>query len=303
MTTAIDLFAGGGGFTEGAEQAGVRVLWAANHNPAAVDCHRQNHPTVVHACQDLHQADFRDAPKHDVLLASPSCVGHTHARGKDRPSHDADRATAWAVVTAAEVHRPAVVLVENVPEFQSWELFPAWLLALRSLGYAVAPYVRDAAHHGVPQNRERLFFVATRSRSPLFLTIPERPIVPFSSFIRWNEGKWSKVDKPRRALETLTRIAHARPIYGERFLDSYYGSAAGGRSIDRPIGTITTKDRWAVIRGDEMRMLLVGEARDAMGFRSDYILPANNKIAMKLLGNAVCPQVATDMLSAVLAAA
>ena len=36
---AIDLFAGAGGFSEGARAAGVNVVWAANHWPAAVAVH------------------------------------------------------------------------------------------------------------------------------------------------------------------------------------------------------------------------------------------------------------------------
>lgn len=35
MTTAIDLFAGLGGWSTGARMAGVDVLWAANHWPDA----------------------------------------------------------------------------------------------------------------------------------------------------------------------------------------------------------------------------------------------------------------------------
>ena len=49
---AIDLFAGWGGFTLGAEQAGVDVVWAANHWPLAVAAHTLNHPNITHACQD-----------------------------------------------------------------------------------------------------------------------------------------------------------------------------------------------------------------------------------------------------------
>ena len=41
---AIDLFAGAGGFTVGAIEAGAEVVWAANHWAEAVACHALNHP-------------------------------------------------------------------------------------------------------------------------------------------------------------------------------------------------------------------------------------------------------------------
>lgn len=74
--------------------AGAEVVWAANHWPVAVEWHAANHPDTVHACQDLHQADWRTVPPHDLLLASPACQGHAKARGKERPHHDAERSTA-----------------------------------------------------------------------------------------------------------------------------------------------------------------------------------------------------------------
>lgn len=104
MTTAIDLFAGLGGWSTGARMAGVEVLWAANHWPAAVEWHSQNHPDAIHVCQDLHQADWTKVPSHDILLASPCCQGHSKARGKasGNPQHDASRSTAWAVAGTSE---------------------------------------------------------------------------------------------------------------------------------------------------------------------------------------------------------
>ena len=91
---AADLFAGAGGFSTGARLAGVPVVWAANHWPAAVRVHARNHPDTVHACQDLQQANWATVPAHDLLLASPCCQGHSHARGKSagNPKHDASRA-------------------------------------------------------------------------------------------------------------------------------------------------------------------------------------------------------------------
>ncbi|WP_431276222.1 DNA cytosine methyltransferase [Variovorax ureilyticus] len=294
---AIDLFAGAGGFTTGAEMAGVKVVWAANHWPAAVQVHANNHPGTQHVCQDLQQADWREVPAHDLLLASPACQGHSRARGRERPHHDAQRATAWAVVSAAECHQPAAVVVENVPEYSHWVLFPAWCAAMHALGYALAPMVLDAADHGVPQHRRRLFIVGTLSKHPIELRLPQREHVGSASVIDFGAGNWSAVDRPGRSAATLARIAEGRRTCGHRFLTAYYGNERGGRGLHRPVGTITTRDRWAVVDGDRMRMLTVSECRGAMGFPADYQLPARQKDAMHMLGNAVCPPVARDLIA------
>lgn len=300
---AIDLFAGLGGFSEGAEQAGVRVVWAANHWPAAVQVHANNHPETEHLCQDLQQADWTQVPAHDLLLASPACQGHSRARGADRPHHDATRATAWAVVSALECHRPPLALIENVPDFTRWVLFPAWCSAVNALGYAISPHLVDAADHGVPQHRERVLIALTRSKHPIELNLPRRQHVPAATIIDFDAERWSPIDRPGRSPATLARIANGRRQHGDRFLMAFYGNEKGGRSLSRPIGTITTRDRWAIVDGDRMRMLSVAEARRAMGFRASYQLPERARDAMHMLGNAVCPPVARDVIAALREAA
>lgn len=303
--SAIDLFAGSGGFSEGATMAGCQVVWAANHWPAAVEIHAANHPDAAHACQDLHQADWTRVPSHDLLLASPACQGHSRARGADRPHHDATRSTAWAVVSALECHRTPLAIVENVPDFCKWALFPAWCSALHALGYAVSPHVVDCADLGVPQNRERVFIVLSRSKHPIELALPKLDHVPASSFVDFTAGNWKAIDCPGRAPATLARVANGRRAHGARFLAPFYGSGSGltGRSLHRPIGTITTRDRWAVIDGDRMRILSVTEAMRAMSFRTTYRLPQRQRDAMIMLGNAVPPLAASHVISALQAAA
>lgn len=301
----IDLFAGAGGFSTGARMAGCSVAWAANHWPLAVQYHAANHPATAHACQDLQQADFRDAPAHDLLLASPACQGHSRARGTDKPHHDAQRATAWAVVTCAEVHRPAALVVENVVEFSAWTLWPAWCAALHAMGYALAPMVLDAADSGVPQHRRRLFVVGTRSTHPVELRLPRREHVAAASVIDFSAGSWSAVNKPGRSVNTLARVAAGRRQFGARFVAPYYGSGSGetGRSLDRPIGTLTTRARWALIDGDRMRMVRAVEGLALMGFPDGYQLPANEAQAWHLIGNAVAPAQACDVIDALRRAA
>jgi DNA (cytosine-5)-methyltransferase 1 len=48
-------------------------------------------------------------------------------------------------------------------------------------------------------------------------------------------------------------------------------------------------------------MFTVDECRAAMTFDSDYQLPENNKLAVHLLGNAVCPKPVSQIIDAALA--
>lgn len=302
---AIDLFSGAGGFSTGAEMAGCNVVWAANHWPEAVEWHSRNHPGAMHLCQDLHQADWTKVPAHDLMLASPCCQGHSKARGKahSNPQHDASRSTAWAIVSAAEYHQAPMVIVENVPEFLNWQLYRPWELAMNALGYSVSPHIVDAADLGAPQNRVRMFLVLTRTKAPLVLTLPKLKHKPASGFINFDSGNWSLIEKPGRAKATLERVRAGRAAFGDRFLISYYGNTKIGRSLDRPIGTITTRDRWAVIDGDRMRMLDRFECRAAMSFPDSYQLPDNHRLAVHLMGNAVCPEPVKRIIEAVKEAA
>lgn len=300
----IDLFSGAGGFSTGAVMAGAEVVWAANHWQLAVDYHAKNHPLAAHVCQDLHQANWAEVPGHDILLAAPCCQGHSNARGRENgnPQHDASRSTANAVVDAVEFCAPSAFIVENVPEFLQWVRYPSWAASLESLGYSLAPHILDAADHGVPQHRVRMFLIGTKSKAPLQLNLPKQEHIPASSFIDFNAGRWSKVRKPGRAASTLQRIEAGRAIYGDRFIAPYYGSGSGktGRCLSRPIGTIPTRDRWAVVDGERMRMLSKAEGMAAMGFPDDYQLPAQHKTAMHLMGNAVCPPMAAKVIKAVM---
>lgn len=299
---AIDLFAGAGGFSEGARAAGVEVVWAANHWPVAVQVHANNHPGVEHVCQDLHQADWGLVPAHDLMLASPACQGHSSAsQGGRRAFHDASRSTAWAVVSAAEHHRPEFVIVENVVQFRSWALYPAWRLAMGALGYALDEIVVDAADLGVPQHRRRLFIVCRRGLAPLRLELERRPHTPFAAALD-AEATWQDVDRPGRAAGALRRVARGRANHGERFLLQHV-TRHPGRSLTRPIGTITTKDQWWEVHGEKMRPLSIDEIRRAMGFPEGYLLPRRSRsVAFKLLGNAVCPPVAQALVEALQAA-
>lgn len=298
---AVDLFAGAGGWTTGATQAGARVLAAVNHWPRAVETHAANHPETLHRCQDIALMDPRELPAHDLLLASPACQGHTPARGKERPHHDASRATAWCVVDVVEVTRPELLVVENVPAFRSWTLYGLWTQALGKLGYQLEEHVLDAAHFGTPQERRRLIITGRLGAAAPRITPPMLPAKTARQLVRWEEGMWKPIQGLADA--TMRRLKAGRAAFGDRLLVPYFSANRTGRSVDRPIGTLTTKDRYLVVDGDRCRMLSLDEAREAMGFPESYRLLGSKTEQLKQLGNAVPPPLARGVVQQILRAA
>lgn len=300
---AVDLFAGFGGFTEAARQAGVHVAWAANHSPLAVQVHTANHPETEHACQDLRQADWTALPRFDLLLGSPSCQGHsTASQPKRRAYHDAMRATAWAIVDCADTCEPSGIIIENVTSFQQWRLYGTWREALERIGYTLSTHVLTASAHGVPQRRERLFIVGLRNGRSLQLPLSLTTEPAFAPCLDADATGWRPVAKA--APGGRGRIEAALSRYPVALVQHTTGHR--GVPINEPIRTITTKDQWILAdRKRGYRPLTTRELARGMGFPESYTWPTELSRAnvIRGLGNAVCPPVARDLITAVREAA
>jgi DNA (cytosine-5)-methyltransferase 1 len=117
---------------------------------------------------------------------------------------------------------------------------------------------------------------------------------PIREVLDFEDGVWSLTHKKGRSPKTIARVERGRKDVGRTFVMPYNGEGSGltGRSIDRPIATITAADRWALVDGDRMRMLTIKELRAAMGFPPNYVLPPKREDATRCLGNAMCPAMA-----------
>jgi DNA (cytosine-5)-methyltransferase 1 len=289
----IDIFAGASGAGDGIRRAGGKVVWAGNHWELACDTNRRNNPGTIVVCQDLRQFDWRDLPDYDGLWGSPACQGHSSAaQPNPRPHHDADRSTAWAVIDCIEATRPKVAIVENVKRWARWVLFPLWLEALKRLGYFVEVRSVMATECGVPQRRERLFVSA--SLKPIARRLRQSPMVepPFGPCIEHDASGWRPIS--RSTPDAQVRIRRAQSISGRRCLVQHV-TGHPGVPLDEPIRTITTKDQWILVDGNDCRPLTLREYARAMGFPDSYVLPdAPRADVVKLLGNAVPPPMAEN---------
>ncbi len=311
----FDLFCGAGGSSRGAVMAGATPVAALDMWELATKTYKLNFPDAVTYGMKANRLSpnclLNDVGRIELLLASPECTNHSIARG-NKPPCDLSRNTAFEVVRFAKVLRPRWIVVENVLQMKNWQRFKEWLSRLESIGYKTEVGILDAQYHGTPQSRRRLFVVADLDAKPS-LPVPGRKTrKTVASILCRGEPKgepwaFSLVKTPRRAAATVQRARKAVKALGEdaAFIMVYYGTdAAGGfQTLDRPLRTITTLDRFAYVRrngcGHEMRMLQPSELAAAMGFPRDHRwTESTRRDRIKLIGNAVCPCVMRDVVKA-----
>ncbi|AYF99781.1 DNA cytosine methyltransferase [Lactococcus allomyrinae] len=115
----------------------------------------------------------------------------------------------------------------------------------------------------------------------------------------------------RNPTDTITQVDHHALV--EAFLIKYYGSDTG-QSLNDPLHTIPTKDRFGLVRIENqdyrivditMRMLQPHELSKAQGLPEDYIIdrdPEGNKVSKAVqtarIGNMVVPQCAEALVRA-----
>jgi DNA (cytosine-5)-methyltransferase 1 len=302
---ALDLFCGAGGSSWGAREAGVEIVAAFDLWPLAGEVHLLNFPTAefIPGRMEEHDVDAftKKYGKIDLILASPECTNHSPAKG-NKPRCEQSKDTAFQVVRFAEAFKARWIVIENVVNMRKWTRYAEFKTALETLGYKLQEQVLNSAHFGVAQSRRRLFLTADLKQQPPKI-VPERATVRKVKSIVDLEGayRWSPLRKKNRAKPTLERAERAIKKMGadKPFLLVYYGSDGGGgwQKLNRPLRTITTVDRFALVKPDTehghvMRMLQVPELQAAMGMPVKMKLEAGTRRdRIKMIGNAVCPPV------------
>jgi DNA (cytosine-5)-methyltransferase 1 len=297
------LFCGAGGSSWGAQAAGVEIVAAFDRWDLAGKNHHANFPNARFFEGRLEALDARALARElspiDLILASPECTNHSPAKG-NKPRCEESKETAFQVVRFAEAFRPRWIVVENVVNMRRWTRYPEFKRALETLGYQIREEVLNAADFGVPQTRRRLFLLCDRERMPEAIARADAKRVKASRIVDLNgRYNWRPLKAQGRAKATLERAERGIHSLGpdKPFLLVYYGTdgAGGWQTLNRPLRTITTLDRFAIVKpeadGHRMRMLQVPELQAAMGMDGMRFPDGSRRDRIKMIGNAVCPPV------------
>lgn len=180
--TAVDLFCGAGGLSEGFRQAGFHVLAGQDFDDAAGATFVATHPEasfIPGPIQDVSASDLLRAVglsrgEVDVLIGGPPCQGYSiynHQRGEKDPRAGLFR----EYLRIVEGLRPHWLVMENVTGITSISggaIVREIQKGMGKLGYRVKMKVLKAEEFGVPQERRRIFFIATRTPNPIFFPKP-----------------------------------------------------------------------------------------------------------------------------------
>lgn len=162
--TFIDLFAGIGGFRLALQSLGGKCVFTSEWDAAAQKTYEANFGDKPHG--DITKIDEKSVPDHDVLCAGFPCQAFSIA-GKRRGFDETRGTLFFDVARIIREKRPRVLLLENVKGLMNHDQGHTLATILRvlreDLGYTVPePRIVNARHHGVPQNRERIFIVGFR---------------------------------------------------------------------------------------------------------------------------------------------
>lgn len=171
----VDLFSGAGGFSLAAQEAGLAVRLAVEHNKYAAATYRRNicvgerPPQLIEddirtlSPIKLSAENFPDGMACDVLLGGPPCQGFSTHRLNDAGVADTRNDLIHVYFDFVKAFLPKLFLMENVPGML-WkrhdEALKRFYTEGKEAGYRVLdPVIVDARDYGLPQRRKRVFIL------------------------------------------------------------------------------------------------------------------------------------------------
>jgi DNA (cytosine-5)-methyltransferase 1 len=321
----VSFFTGCGGMDLGFEAAGFRHVAAFEINEIFCKTLRRNRPEWKVFGPPSHLGDVSDfestttelseliaAPFEGIFVGGPPCQPFSIAANQRFAKwgnnfkrtgfqHEENGNLLFDYVRLIAHFRPLAFVIENVPglrDLDGGEQLAAAIDQLKGCGYNIEePFVLDAAHFRVPQQRLRLFVVGSRQPGDYRRPRPHsRPV-----------GAGSVLDaRSPKAPNCETREHKAESIV--RYMKMAYGQREPLGRVDRLDPTLPSK---TVIAGgtngggrshlhpEIPRTLSVRECARLQTFPDDFVFVGPTARQFTQVGNAVPPVLAAQLAASI----
>ena len=224
--TVFSCFACGGGSTMGYKLAGFDVLGCNEIDPKMIEAYKVNHKPKYAYLEPIQTFKLRkDLPKElynlDILDGSPPCSSFSMAGnrekgwGKEKKFREgqADQVLDtlfFDFIDLAKELQPKVVVAENVKgllQGKAKQYVRRIYKEFDEAGYYCQHWLLDASKMGVPQRRERVFFVCLRKdlAEPFLFQKDMFTVLP-KLVLKFNEKEipFKEIDEPNTKEEYLS---------------------------------------------------------------------------------------------------
>lgn len=191
----IDLFCGIGGFHQALREMGAECVLACDKDKYCRQVYEMNYDMPV--AEDVKKLKPEEMPDFDIICAGFPCQAFSNA-GKKKTFDDERGLLFDEIMRIAKVKKPRFMFLENVKHILKvgdGQVIQYILAQLDKHGYEVQYFNMSPHEYGIPQQRERVYFVCVRKD---IYTTPVSLIYPKTDEIRFHEYLDKKEEIPEK---------------------------------------------------------------------------------------------------------
>lgn len=328
----ISLFSGCGGLDLGFEKAGFEKVWANDFDADAQAVYSLNLGDIDG--RDIRTVDEKEIPQGDILTAGFPCQPFSSA-GSRKGVYDSRGMLYKECLRIIQDKMPKVIVFENVRGLLSTKYIDGRnladvivedLSAMNEVGYNVVHKLLNASDYGVPQNRQRVFFVGVRKDLGVNFIFPPkqkkehltlRHILDIPNTVK-NQVDWVLSPQALEMIKYIPEGGSWKDVPYEKLAPRFqrirdnmkkYRSPNFYRrfSRDEINGTITASaqpENCGIIHPTENRRYTIREVARIQSFPDDFLFiddsPKNIVAMYKVIGNAVPVSLAQSVALAIM---
>ncbi len=301
-------FSGAGGLDLGFKNAAFQISWANEYDKNIWTTFKANFPKTHLDSRSIVDVKPEDLPEVDLFIGGPPCQSFSEA-GAKRGVDDPRGQLFFEYMRLLKAKRPKAFLAENVSGIlaqRNREFLNEILAGFANLGYNVSYGLLRASDYGVPQDRDRVFFVGYRTEYGKFFTPPTKIIQKVTLKDAIWDLKWNSVKSLGINPNPKTKVANHEystqdwsPMFMSRnrvrsWDEQSFTILASGRQCplhpQAPKMILESKDHRIFVPGKEhlYRRLSIRECARIQTFPDDFVF-SYDKVSdgYKMIGNSV----------------